>query len=950
MLLYNPGVRHTAGVSDYDWSKWESGAFALTEDLKAKASAIADQFKSQADADAYMASSSDPLQLKLVVQYAVTAKKQPAFESQYTSSATKTSPEDDAVDALLPPGGRKVLEAPESVPPQKSQKAADLLASLMTPAVLKAIPAQALVSYLTMLDPLLAMDMGKKAQGLESFLARLRVWPVLNQIHWLASNELDPVVDGKHVLLEQVAALVAQAKAMLPPDTALTEDQPRKQLDAIVEQVKAIKAAEVALMKAQLGKQFGFKLSETNIDYNTQQTYWVGPVAVNPRVAKKTVTTKDGKQVVTLDYPIPDVYLSPWQGGIAGPSTGSPVVPYPQYTSKTNPSYVANLPALADYVAYDGYEYNGMNKSTKLGWDSKPYTPWKAGTTAGNDPPFGNLQYQEPLIATYATKNDQGYAKAVDLISAGVEGRFADQERRLWGRAHAPWLLYDGEPPASQSLASIPKDKFKPVEYVYPLGAMISYGLWLDPEWGGGYFDATLTPHKVADSILPVLKQAHDKFRAEIMAPGGPWDALLKARAILVGTIAKVAFLPPVDVRWAAGKPLATSGLGAGVKVLEPVVDKQCWDEWRAKVLNPETAAYKNLMSMLKQQNQQAWNGKYQLDKLYPEFIGNLADAASPVPQTAFGKWIPGKSSKLPYPLVYPPANQMAVAYGPSEIAAKAAVLKLSADQVAIVNVRAESKASTLLAMKASALAASSQALTSQMIETLTELAERLYGCAVAAPPAGTKPQDYPKHYEDQLKACAAAPKPDSLVGKLAALTAQYADLKAKSDKGDKEATSQLAALTVQIADLKEEMSRLVNRRVSRRKRATDNTVEPGGTIDLISKSGLSLDRASKTVEIKVGDTKIELPPSGDQGAAAGSVKAKNDETKSKAQDDMGYVIGSGEALKKVVQDNGLPVSTQTLGDIESNTSVAKTVIPQEEKSGSLWWLLLIAAIAAAKK
>jgi hypothetical protein len=80
-----------AGVDDYDWSKWPSGSFPLTEDLKVKAAAIADKFTSAADADKYMAESSDPLALKVAVQYAATAKKAPTFKPTFTSSASQSA-------------------------------------------------------------------------------------------------------------------------------------------------------------------------------------------------------------------------------------------------------------------------------------------------------------------------------------------------------------------------------------------------------------------------------------------------------------------------------------------------------------------------------------------------------------------------------------------------------------------------------------------------------------------------------------------------------------------------------------------------------------------------------------------------------------------------------------------------------------------------------------------
>ena len=293
------------------------------------------------------------------------------------------------VDLLLPqPDGNKVLNAPEPAIAQKSQSAAKLYASLMTPQAQKAVPAVALEKYLSMLEPVLAADKQKRKQNLDSFLARLRIWPLLNQIFWAATDELDPFIGGKRVRIELVKELVAKAKSMLPPDMG-KDDQPRKQLDAIVGQVEAIKQAEVNLMKAQLGKGKSWLLSETRVlasllgPASSDYIFWVGPVAVNPRVAKVTVKKdKDGKEIgKTLEYPIPDLYRSPyvdevfqetlplaftdWKVGEKMPPQDKRAIPpagafsvptpLPETTNRFSPAFVAQLPGLADYLPYSDY-------------------------------------------------------------------------------------------------------------------------------------------------------------------------------------------------------------------------------------------------------------------------------------------------------------------------------------------------------------------------------------------------------------------------------------------------------------------------------------------------------------------------------------------------------------------------------------------------------------------
>ena len=946
----------------------------------------------------------------------------PAAASSAVSSIQTVS----NVDLLLPqPDGNKVLNAPEPAIAQKSQSAAKLYASLMTPQAQKAVPAVALDKYLSMLEPVLAADKQKRKQNLDSFLARLRIWPLLNQIFWAATDELDPFIDGKRVRIELVKELVAKAKSMLPPDMG-KDDQPRKQLDAIVGQVEAIKQAEVNLMKAQLGKGRSFTLYEKYFTgaagENAYQTYWVGPIAVNPRVAK-VVTKKDkqGKEVTSLEYPVPDIFCSMHQPDMLGKrnfvsywtllphkdgktlsvdealqlppmdlgpyivdvqekqqySTGRNIVlqitqkegaffvPTPPKTNLSNPSFVAQLPALADYASYDSYSSNGANTKTGDG-------DWEETQDTSSDD-YEYRQYYSNFVADQVPKTGKNIKNVGWVWYVNVPDRLReilnDQEMRLRGSAHPGLNRYDNYPlgtvalngPSFSMNQSVSQDidkalldnyplvvkRLSTAEQFYTVGSMVMRGLQLDPEWGGGLFAPSKTPTEVYNVVLPAIKQAHDIARAKIMSEDGEWGLLQKAISTLAGTIANVSYLPPVKLRWVKIKVTQSMSL------FNPIVDKQCWDEWRDKVMNPESAAYKNLMSLIKQQDKQAWNGKYASPeaqkKLYDEIIAGVSDAARTDPETAFGKWEYGKGNP-PYPLVYPMGTALLNVLKPVGEGAAAALKDLTPAQQAVVSLRAEIKATTLLAMKTSDLAAMSQSLTGDMIATLQELADRLYGCTLVPPPKETKPQDYPKFYQDQMDACAANPAPTSLAGKLAALTAKYVELKGKAESGDKEAASKLTLLLMEIKELKEEMGRLINRRVSRRTRATDNTVGAGGTVDMLNRSIAAIG-STGAKEAQIGETVITVTASDEENAGLSGAAAANQDTNADAQESMGYVAGAGDSLKTVVDLWGLPVSDTTQAQITTNTETAKTIIPdEEEKKPSMLWLLLVAVAAASQK
>jgi hypothetical protein len=89
--------RYMSGVADYDWSKWDAKAGALTEAEKTEAAAIADTFQTAADFQRWMDTDTKAsLRMRFVVQYAATAKKAPvkdlAVTSMFNSGWEKETP------------------------------------------------------------------------------------------------------------------------------------------------------------------------------------------------------------------------------------------------------------------------------------------------------------------------------------------------------------------------------------------------------------------------------------------------------------------------------------------------------------------------------------------------------------------------------------------------------------------------------------------------------------------------------------------------------------------------------------------------------------------------------------------------------------------------------------------------------------------------------------------
>lgn len=123
-------MHHMAGVADYDWSKWPSTAFPLTEELKTKAADIADKFTTAAEVQKYFETSSDPIQLKVVVQYAATARKQ-AIADVETVVGSPLTPESKGTGIYSYSFGLKKDETPQ---PKKEE----------TPVLLYALGAAAL--------------------------------------------------------------------------------------------------------------------------------------------------------------------------------------------------------------------------------------------------------------------------------------------------------------------------------------------------------------------------------------------------------------------------------------------------------------------------------------------------------------------------------------------------------------------------------------------------------------------------------------------------------------------------------------------------------------------------------------------------------------------------------------------------------------------------------------
>jgi hypothetical protein len=462
-------------------------------------------------------------------------------------------------------------------------------------------------------------------------------------------------------------------------------------------------------------------------------------------------------------------------------------------------------------------------------------------------------------------------------------------------------------------------------------GNMIAAGLDLDPEWEE--FKVSNTSLTVEDILANTAKAGstrdgkergvpermriqQDTYRAKLNArdskgaPVGENAKLDNAIGALITAITFIGLLPPLPLKWVKE---------SGKVLLTPVGD---WDAWLKLYSSSANQITNNIDAQLEQLNKDVWGGKgpkyYDvilaakngaLDKIIPPLVANLADLKA------------------------------AQAEASSE--AKLAMAGLDAGQTAYVLARALQKSTILIAMKAAEFAVNAEDVSADMVQTLIEMGDKLYGCKPQSPPDGMKDEDLINWYTNQLKACEKSPSPNSLKGKLDALLAKYTELKAKADAGDVVALKQLNDVSSQIAEIQKEINGLVGTRVARRTRNVDNSTRKGGVLSFAQIVPTLLEKIPPSTTSFGG---VSVVPPAEEGQGAGQAKKDAEGAAAGAKSGLAYTDAAGIALKDLINDSGIWVPAATTATIDKNNKKIEKIL----NKSSLWWLLLVAAAVAA--
>ena len=380
-------------------------------------------------------------------------------------------------NAILPVGGKAVLDSQESVATQKTPEAQALIEGLLTDECKVAIRSETLRQYADGLLDLVAIDKKAKLKKLTSFTSQLRAWPAVVQSYWIGTNERDNDAVRKSSIDLQT---VAQSK--ISPDCPYLNDASK-----LLSQVVEIKDNEVRLFKAQIVNGGGeFPLDEYYCNQESaRHMYWFGPVAVRPRVAG-IQAAKDPEYGVSYVpfFPIANFLLFYNDG------------------KENNPALHAIAPGYTDYLPYVYYNVEGTTISTKDWNETAPSTSGGCGINA---------------LAGGKAGGDVAVAGPNQTM---LDDYMAEQVNRMYPEAKVVPYVY---------LVDQKKiDKIVPKQTTllwYSIGSFVALGLLLDPEWGGTKSNDVKdkTPAQCWAGLVPSLRKRQDQRRV-VLGEGGFLD------------------------------------------------------------------------------------------------------------------------------------------------------------------------------------------------------------------------------------------------------------------------------------------------------------------------------------------------------------------------------------------------------------------------------------------
>ena len=841
----------------------------------------------------------------------------------------------DVIKELLPhKDGPKVLVAKEVEPTSTKLK------SLMTPQVLDAIPKVALAKYLETLVALVLKDKKAKWADVLDFMTRIRMWADLNKMYMLVSGE---ILADDEIAMQEAMSIAFKAAFVVPADSVSgSGDQVHKMIVSLPAKVGAVLKARYDMQQEQHRHEpFKFPLYEFHaLGATVDGAEWSSPVALNPRVAKVVEwTSQDGKQNKKLVYPL--------ASGLSDQDAGGGSITL--YGSGSHPLKLTSDPySAADYMPYDSYEHNGMDKNAAGAWETWLGTFHTLGKTFFGD--YSEDRSQGAENSLFKRLEATGETQLLyDIMSAQKQSRIS----------HFDPMFKDIKP---KSTAVTP-----PLQ-VLSIGDMIAMGLSSDPEWGAASYIQNYTVKDIADygaeatpgGFIKAYTAFQDKRRANIMAPygfmspetkGGQYSQYKAALANLRMAIAQICYgVPPLDWKW------TKKGL-----LLAPT--EPDWDAWTeaTNLKNPlGNALYAKLTSVFKY----SFKGDANLENLttlYAILIDMLRDSYLGA-ESPFWSWDPttgpflgdltaGLKLPEPFKFMYKLDGMLSGAIPPAMQAATQATAGLSNDQLAIVGVRSTTKAAILLAMKASEFGLEYLDKAKELVASIKELCVKLYGCNPAPPPEDTPPEKWIAWYEGQLETCKTAPLADSLYGQLSALVALYKETKDKADKGDADALQQLALIAEQIFKLTEQIEQLTGALAALIKNGIDSAGSAqSGALDWVNLSEGFLGKIPGS-EVQFDDgSKAPIEQPQEEKQAQKDVKEQNDKIKKEATDLLAYLAANAKFLGDLLKHWNLPADGVLIEILSDSRNAADNDVPDEEPKGNWWWLLLAAGAIWASK
>ncbi len=819
---------------------------------------------------------------------AVSASTAAVAGARYAASSMTLTPASyiAAYSKLLPANGKEILLSSELPAAKDPELVAALKQTLGDPAVDTAIVLGALALYLENLKPEIEAVSGKDEEALRDFATKLKAWPLLARVYFLACNDVDP--PGQR---DQVKKLVDQAVAYLSGSSA------KKAAATLLDQYDKIKAAQVTYWKAQIGLSVAFDLYEfRTLGTNTTKATWRGPVPMRPETANSAGV-----------YPLPDCFL-PKEGSTDG---------------LRNPIVYAQLPGLADYLPYDTYPCAGANIQNNAHFANLFAEGLTKPDMFASEYAYRIMEDQWRRLQGKPFNKDKANfvtRTVTNFVALGVEQDPEWNPNVLNARAVSTVLGFLAAPAVTFGLATTAVG----AAVLSPLaaaGAYFGYGTSAAKKLG-----LSLRGYEVLFPACDVIARAQAGARKDASTPlavayKAYRSEMEKMRNTIVNTCAG---LPPVPIGWRV--------FG---KILQPTYD---FEAWLKAVGGPASFDVAASGKRFFPEYGSGFVG-YVADCLQASFKGLRAGQ-----NDAIAIWDPAKTlSPFPTKLLdkKQALAQISKALAMVQKQRDAVSSKLSPVQVAWANARAEVKGYLLLASRLLELGLKSENTTESVVDTLAEFAFQLYGVTLPNPPADMPATGYKDWYDKVLVEAAKNPSPQSLMGQILQLQAAY------EKTPDPATLKKLRELQIKMGSL---IARRARRRGlvldnTLSKGGTKPLAESAkGAVQMAGVAAfkkVDLSAIPKLGNVSAGATSAEKQVG--TTVATGATTLEN-----KANKDLGYAYGSGSALTELIGQAGLSVGDAVTDQIGATKQTASDNLPKAEKKGNPLLLVLLAGAAYA--